>query len=224
MPGKNINKNRNSSVSEDMLDFENLSKMRTSSLVSEDSIDDSIDDKESETLSDSDADIAGESDSDTDIAGDSDSEVIDEDDLDTNDLDTNDVDTNGVTFEADIFIDSDIDRLKSKSIPFLNSMKKEKVKFSRKTVVITDKTRFVTKPYISKFELARCLSERANMLEHGAQALVTSNDNDSYQKIALKEIREKRCPMYLYRPVPHFSHLVFEKHDINELSFVESLL
>ena len=61
-----------------------------------------------------------------------------------------------------------------------------------------------TMPFITKFEKARLLGERAKQINAGAHPTVTVDDEiiDGYL-IALKEYEEKKIPMILRRPLPN---------------------
>lgn len=61
-----------------------------------------------------------------------------------------------------------------------------------------------TMPFITKFEKARLLGERAKQINAGAQPMVKADDDiiDGYL-IALQEYSEKKIPMILCRPLPN---------------------
>jgi DNA-directed RNA polymerase I, II, and III subunit RPABC2 len=61
-----------------------------------------------------------------------------------------------------------------------------------------------TIPFITKFEKARLLGERAKQINAGAQPMVKVDEDiiDGYL-IALKEYEEKKIPMILCRPLPN---------------------
>ncbi len=61
-----------------------------------------------------------------------------------------------------------------------------------------------TMPFITKFEKARLLGERAKQINAGAHPMVKVDDDmiDGYL-IALKEYDEKKIPMILRRPLPN---------------------
>ncbi len=61
-----------------------------------------------------------------------------------------------------------------------------------------------TIPFITKYEKARVLGERAKQLDAGAKPFVALNDNviDSYL-IAMKEYEEKKIPFIIRRPLPN---------------------
>jgi len=61
-----------------------------------------------------------------------------------------------------------------------------------------------TMPFITKFEKARLLGERAKQINAGAQPMVKVDEDiiDGYL-IALQEYEEKKIPMILCRPLPN---------------------
>ena len=61
-----------------------------------------------------------------------------------------------------------------------------------------------TMPFVTKFEKARLLGERAKQINAGAQPMVKVDDDiiDGYL-IALQEFDEKKIPMILCRPLPN---------------------
>ena len=61
-----------------------------------------------------------------------------------------------------------------------------------------------TMPFVTKFEKARLLGERAKQINAGAQPMVKVDDDiiDGYL-IALQEYQEKKIPMILCRPLPN---------------------
>jgi DNA-directed RNA polymerase I, II, and III subunit RPABC2 len=61
-----------------------------------------------------------------------------------------------------------------------------------------------TMPFITKFEKARLLGERAKQINAGAQPMIKVDDDiiDGYL-IALQEFDEKKIPMILCRPLPN---------------------
>jgi DNA-directed RNA polymerase subunit K/omega len=61
-----------------------------------------------------------------------------------------------------------------------------------------------TLPFITKYEIARIIGERAKQIDAGAEIFVDIDDNtiDSYL-IALKEFNEKNIPFIIKRPLPN---------------------
>jgi DNA-directed RNA polymerase subunit K/omega len=115
----------------------------------------------------------------------------------------------------------EIDTLKTNSTPFIQKHMLKTQKFAKKTVVIKDSSKFITNNLITKYELCRVISERSNALEHGAQPLIDVTNLSSYQEIALQELKEKKCPLFVYRPIPHFRDIVLEKWDVNDLLYLQ---
>jgi DNA-directed RNA polymerase I, II, and III subunit RPABC2 len=63
----------------------------------------------------------------------------------------------------------------------------------------------VTLPFLTKYERARILGERAKQLDAGATPLITINDQeliDSYL-IAVLELEQKKIPFIVKRPLPN---------------------
>ena len=61
-----------------------------------------------------------------------------------------------------------------------------------------------TVPFLTRYEKARILGERAKQLNSGAKSFVEVDDNiiDGYL-IALKELEEKKIPFIIKRPMPN---------------------
>ena len=61
-----------------------------------------------------------------------------------------------------------------------------------------------TVPFITKYEIARIIGERAKQIDSGAEVFIDIDDNtiDSYL-IALKEFNEKNIPFIIKRPLPN---------------------
>ena len=62
----------------------------------------------------------------------------------------------------------------------------------------------VTLPFLTKYEKARIIGERAKQIDAGAQPFVEVDTNvlDGYL-IALKELDEKKLPFIIKRPLPN---------------------
>jgi DNA-directed RNA polymerase I, II, and III subunit RPABC2 len=60
-----------------------------------------------------------------------------------------------------------------------------------------------TLPFVTRYERARVIGERAKQIEGGAKPFIEISDNviDSYL-IALKEFKEKKIPFIIRRPLP----------------------
>ena len=75
-----------------------------------------------------------------------------------------------------------------------------------------------TIPYLTKFEKARILGQRAKQLNHGAQTFIQVSDEliDGYS-IALTELREKRIPFIIRRPLPNGSSEYWKVSDLEDI-------
>lgn len=75
----------------------------------------------------------------------------------------------------------------------------------------------ITKPYLSKFEKAKILGIRAEMLAGGAKPLIKlDKDISDVYSIAKLELESKKIPLLLRRPLPNGK---FEDWRLDELHF-----
>ena len=75
-------------------------------------------------------------------------------------------------------------------------------------------------PFISKYEKARVLGERAKQLDAGATSFIEDLDPtiiDGYM-IALKEFEEKKIPFIIQRPLPNGASEYWRLKDLDVLS------
>jgi DNA-directed RNA polymerase I, II, and III subunit RPABC2 len=77
-----------------------------------------------------------------------------------------------------------------------------------------------TIPYLTKYEKARVLGQRAKQIETGAKPLVKVPENivDSYI-IAELELREKKVPFIIRRPVPSGGCEYWNLKDLEQIAF-----
>jgi DNA-directed RNA polymerase I, II, and III subunit RPABC2 len=77
-----------------------------------------------------------------------------------------------------------------------------------------------TIPYLTKYERARILGQRAKQIETGAKPLVKVPENiiDSYV-IAELELREKKIPFIIKRPIPGGAFEYWHLKDLEIISF-----
>jgi len=77
-----------------------------------------------------------------------------------------------------------------------------------------------TIPYLTKYEKARILGQRAKQIETGAKPLVNVPENivDSYI-IAELELREKKIPFIIKRPIPNGSCEYWKLNDLENIDF-----
>ena len=77
-----------------------------------------------------------------------------------------------------------------------------------------------TIPYLTKYEKARILGQRAKQIETGAKPLVKVPENivDSYI-IAELELKEKKIPFIIRRPIPHGGCEYWRLKDLETIGF-----
>jgi DNA-directed RNA polymerase I, II, and III subunit RPABC2 len=77
-----------------------------------------------------------------------------------------------------------------------------------------------TLPYLTKYEKARVLGQRAKQIETGAKPLVKTPENiiDSYV-IAELELREKKIPFIIKRPIPGGAFEYWNLRDLENINF-----
>jgi DNA-directed RNA polymerase I, II, and III subunit RPABC2 len=73
-----------------------------------------------------------------------------------------------------------------------------------------------TTPYLTKFEKARLIGARAQQISAGAIPMVSTQGMKDPVKIALKELHEKKLPIFIRRYLPNGTH---EDWKIDELLF-----
>lgn len=73
---------------------------------------------------------------------------------------------------------------------------------ARKNKAICPNPVRTTLPFMTKYEKARVLGERAIMLANGHPPLVDLNGETNLHAIALRELMEKRLPLIIRRPLP----------------------
>jgi len=105
----------------------------------------------------------------------------------------------------------------------LNHNSDEVAKLSR---VIRDENNIIidplhrTIPYLTKYEKARVLGQRAKQIETGSKPFVKVNENiiDSYV-IAELELREKKIPFIIKRPIPNGAFEYWNLKDLEIINF-----
>jgi DNA-directed RNA polymerase I, II, and III subunit RPABC2 len=77
-----------------------------------------------------------------------------------------------------------------------------------------------TIPYLTKYEKARILGQRAKQIETGAKPLVKVPENivDSYI-IAELELKEKKIPFIIRRPIPGGACEYWHLKDLENIGF-----
>jgi DNA-directed RNA polymerase I, II, and III subunit RPABC2 len=77
-----------------------------------------------------------------------------------------------------------------------------------------------TIPYLTKYEKARILGQRAKQIEVGSKPFVKVSENiiDSYV-IAELELREKKIPFIIKRPIPGGAFEYWHLRDLENINF-----
>lgn len=169
----------------------------------DDEEDDDDEDDEDDELDDDEPDISAVN----DILSDNNSETLStpgnfDDDFD-NDISDNEEDNYLQKFE-----DTNKTNLLNSYHPELLSHNNDEI--DALSIVTRDKDNNIiddlhkTLPFITKYEIARIIGERAKQIDSGAPVFVDVEENiiDSYI-IALKEFNEKKIPFIIKRPLPN---------------------
>ena len=177
----------------------------------------------------------GNNDDDNDVNNDDDNDVIN-DDVDVADEDVMDDDkkendksfsnnNNLYLLDDDNFYESDSDNDEDYVEKFTKETSKETImnyypehvqhnidEIDKMSVVVRDENGAIidplhkTVPFLTKYERARIIGERAKQLEYGSKPFITieQNEIDSYM-IAEKEYLQKAIPFIIKRPLPNGS-------------------
>ncbi len=74
------------------------------------------------------------------------------------------------------------------------------------TETLKEITKKTTIPYLTKYERTRLIGVRAQQLNTGSIPTVIVGDLKSTVKIAEKELRERKIPLFIRRPLPNGEH------------------
>ena len=65
-----------------------------------------------------------------------------------------------------------------------------------------EKKKYITRPYLTKYEKTKVLSERAQQLSNGSESFLKNPERYStVTEIALEELRQRQIPFILRRPI-----------------------
>ena len=66
------------------------------------------------------------------------------------------------------------------------------------------KKTYITKPFLNKFEKTKIISERAQQLANGSVSFLQNpNDYSNVYEITNQELKQKKIPFIIRRPVPN---------------------
>lgn len=91
----------------------------------------------------------------------------------------------------------------------------EKITISSDIYVLSEDR--ITKPYFTKYEIARILGDRTKQLIEGAKPLIKNYKELNHKEIARAELKLKILPYYVHRPLPSGK---IERWKINELEII----
>lgn len=65
-----------------------------------------------------------------------------------------------------------------------------------------NKSKYITRNRITKYEITRILSERTQQIQDGAKILISNPERfDNIYQIALEEIKQKKMPYFIERKI-----------------------
>ena len=63
---------------------------------------------------------------------------------------------------------------------------------------------YITKPFLNKYEKTKIISERAQQLANGSISFLKNpKDYSNVNEIAIQELKQKKIPFIIRRPVPN---------------------
>ena len=66
------------------------------------------------------------------------------------------------------------------------------------------KKNYITKPYLNKYEKTKVISERAQQLANGGKSFLSNPmDYKNVYEITIQELKQKKIPFIIRRPVPN---------------------
>ena len=66
------------------------------------------------------------------------------------------------------------------------------------------KKNYITRPYLNKYEKTKVISERAQQLANGGKSFLSNpTDYQNVYEITIQELKQKKIPFIIRRPVPN---------------------
>lgn len=72
----------------------------------------------------------------------------------------------------------------------------------------------ITRPILTKFEYVRILTDRIKQLALGAKPLLSNINGLNDKEIAILEIKNKKCPFKIERPLPNGQKEIFKLEEL----------
>ncbi len=190
----------------------------------DDDADDADDDDSDDDDDDDDAELGPDAEPDTDIPSNNiPSEPLDDDlSINFDDFDNDNSDDDDDENYLQKFDDANKKNLLNTYHPELICHNNEEI--DALSIVHRDKNNVIidplhkTLPFITKYEIARVIGERAKQIDSGANIFTEIDDTtiDSYL-IALKEFNEKKIPFIIKRPIPNGASEYWKLQDLEIL-------
>ena len=157
---------------------------------------DNFEDKEFES------DVASDVD-DVESDNESNNESDDENDNESN----NESDDESVTGEGNNDKDHQKDNEKQDEIDFDHKTEDVSSVYSKLNIIYKDgkisDPNHKTTPFMTRYEFTNIISTRTKMLAHGARPFVKVYAGDDINDIAMRELKEKKMPFIIQRPIPN---------------------
>lgn len=137
----------------------------------------------------------------------SDGEEVDEDDEENDEEDEDDEeDDDGEENEEE---DDNENKKESEeeNIDFEHKTEDKQSVYNKLNVIykdgVIDDPNHKTTPFMTRYEYTNILSARCKMLTHGARPFVQVFEGDNIKDIAKRELKEKKIPFIIQRPIPN---------------------
>ena len=175
-------------------------KKAASSKIGKNKVEDELEKRELDSISDSDSDFSADSDFSTESEGESDLESnIAEDDL-VDDLDEDIEDTdNKPVYHRDDLKQYQEECVYNSEDDDVDDFEDEETGFSIRIVKKEDR---ITKNKLTKYERVRILGTRTKQLKKGAKAMIKNIGDRSAEEIAKLELEHNIIPFKIRRPLP----------------------
>lgn len=213
-------KNNNDSYSINDMDYGN-SDNDSDNNSDDDQDDDNINDKDDISPNDID-NIIDKEDDDNDFKNDDNDYKDDDDNEVTSQKSDKDNDSLIDDKEEKDYIDNE-DILKSKCYSKYASVDYDELDFDElfgEETLVVDKNIKLSKPFLTKYEFVRLLTDRTKQLAQGAKPMLKNINGLSTKEIAKLELKNKIIPLIIERPIPN-SHV--ERWKLSELEIPDYL-
>jgi DNA-directed RNA polymerase subunit K/omega len=81
---------------------------------------------------------------------------------------------------------------------------------------IVEKSKRMTNPRMTKYEMVRIIGERTKQFKMGAKPLIKNTDDLTYEEKALLELKKNMTPMKIKRPLPNNTVEIWDISELNK--------